>query len=201
MTRRRSITVMAAATFAGSLVAVMACGFMIVLSYLLNFGEDRLLMGPLKALSLLQTATARNAAGQLVLEPNAELTTFVGTHRKLWYVISDGDTTLTHGVMLANPGHDGAWQGRLRLTEFKAAASAKSVDADGAVSVAVITETRAGPISIEVGGVLPLPFMEMILFTIGDASNLYFLLGFILLAMIVTHVVLLPRLIARPVRR
>jgi len=201
MRRRRSITVMAATTFAGSLMAVMACGFLVVVSYLLNFGDDRPLMGPVKAMSLLQAATARNAAGQLVLESNAELTAFIGAHPKLWYVISDGDTTLTHGVMLANPGHDGAWQGRLRLTEFKAAAGAKSVEADGAVSVAVITQTRAGPLSLEVGGVSPLPFAEMILYTIGDASNLYSLLGFILLAMAVAHLIVLPRLIAQPVHR
>ncbi len=201
MSRRRSITVRAAATFAGSLVAVMACGFLIIVSYLLNFGDERELMGSMKAMSLLQAALSRNAAGQLVLEPNAELTAFVGAHSKLWYVISDGDTTLTHGVLLANPGHDGAWQGRLRLAEFKATAGSKSVEADGAVSVAVITVTRAGPISLEVGGVTPQPFLEMILFTIGDASNLYSFLAFILLAMAVAHLVVLPRLIARPVRR
>jgi len=201
MMRRRSITVMAATTFAGSLVAVMACGFVVVVSYLLNFGEDRLLLGPIKATSLLQTVVARNASGHLALEPNAELAAFVGAHPKLWYVVSDGDTTLSHGVMLANPGHDGAWQGRLRLTEFKASADASSVEAGGPVSVAVIAQTRAGPVSIEVGGVSPLPFVEMILYTLGDATNLYSLLAFILLAMGVTHLVVLPRLIARPVRR
>ncbi|TWT14056.1 HAMP domain-containing sensor histidine kinase [Reyranella sp. CPCC 100927] len=200
MSRRHSITVRAATTFAGSLVAVMAGGFLIVVSYLLNFGEDREMMGPLKAASLLQAATSRNAAGQLTLEPNGELAAFIAAHPKLWYVISDGDTTLTHGVMLANPGHDGAWQGRLRLAEFKAAGN-KSVEADGAVSVAVITPTRVGPVSLEVGGISQLPFLEMILFTIGDASNLYSMLAFILFAMAVAHLVVLPRLIARPVSR
>ncbi len=172
------------------MAAIMACGIVLVLAFIVSFSEDsRAIVGPAKAATLLEAAVSRDETGRLVLEPSADLTAFIEAQPALWYVVSDGRTTLTHGTIPVASGGNGLRQGRLSYPEFDVGAT--------------VIHTDAGPISIEVGGVARLSVPEMILFAMGasGATNVYVIFGFVLIAMALAHLVVMPRLIARPVWR
>lgn len=188
----------------GSMALFMVCGLVLIVTFILGFRDGtREIFGPSKAAGLIEAAVIRDPAGQIVVEDNADLAMFAARNPGLWYIIHDGDTTLTYGPVPARPGIDGLRQGRLNYAEFDTASNGAAAGEGRTRAVATIAQTRAGPFLVEAGGVEPLPFFETVAFALGagGAANVYILYIFILVAMGIAHFVVMPRLIARPVRR
>ncbi|MDJ1158924.1 HAMP domain-containing sensor histidine kinase [Chelatococcus sp. SYSU_G07232] len=192
----RSITFLATIAIATVSALVMVGATIVTIVVVMAMDEDNSSIGATSAVQTLKEAIARDAQGRLMVEPNGKLAALARNYPSFWYVVSDDRTTLLSGeVPGQNSQETPVRQSRIKYAQFEFLSDEKRL-----VGVAVSEETRAGQVLIEAGG-LPLSMLENTLIVLSNNGPLLVLYGLILLATIASAVLVMPRLIARPVRQ
>ncbi|MBR0718798.1 HAMP domain-containing sensor histidine kinase [Bradyrhizobium liaoningense] len=143
----------------------------------------------------LKDAVTRDDQGRLVVTPTPALQTLLREHPSIWYIVSDGVQSTAGGErQVSEVRRDPAQISRTNYAAFELKLGTSQSHA-----FVASRETRAGPVSIELGG-LPIERFPA-LFEALVASVLLSVPLLVILAIAgVAALVIVPRLIARPVR-
>lgn len=192
----RSITFRASVAVACLTAALLVGVTVLLISVLVTIGDpDKSPEGSKYAVRILREAIDRDAEGRLVLRAGKALVALEADRPFFWYVVRAGDETVSGGP--AQPPAGAwlqGWAGRIDHAQFEYVVGERRL-----LGYASSEETRAGPVTIELGGVT-FSLAEELLFGFGHNTPLIISYGVFVLLVMIAAVWAIPRLIARPVR-
>ncbi|UWU78746.1 HAMP domain-containing histidine kinase [Bradyrhizobium huanghuaihaiense] len=197
---RGSITLIAAALLSVVIAVILSCVLVLQFSLL----DDDGTFAHSDAASAIKAALGRDERGGLIIDEHGTkaakvaptLLEFKRMFSGFWYVISDGRSVIEYGPVprrvLAGLANE---QKKSSFSEY----AVNDTSMRRSLS-AVVDQTDAGEILIEVGGAAYSQW-QMFMSTVQDTSYIRIPILIVLVGTILAAIVIVPMLIARPVRR
>jgi signal transduction histidine kinase len=187
-----SIALTTAALLGVIIAVILLCSWTLLLALT---GDDGSWAG-FDAAAAIKGAVARDEQGELVIRSTPALARFQRDFPSFWYLVWDNRTVLKYGPV---PEHASASTPRLSTPGAFAEFVAKGETLQLVRSAASAT-TTAGNLSIEVGGVA-YDAVQLAMSIVSDTYYTAIPVGIVFVGAIVAALVIVPMLVARPVRR
>jgi signal transduction histidine kinase len=189
---RRSIALVTAALLGVVIAVILLCG----LTALFTFAGDDGSFAGVDATAAIQRGVARDERGVLVVRPTAALVRFQRDFPNFWYVVWDGRNVVRYGpvpdhalVAVSRPGNPGSF-----------AEHVVNGESMQVVRSAAFVTTAVGDISIQVGGIA-YGAAQLAMSILLDTYFTAIPVGIVLVGSIAAALIIVPVLVARPVRR
>src|SRR6185503_7832593 len=187
-----SIALMTAALLGIVIAVILLCGWTLLLAFTGDDGS----WAAFDAAAAIKGAVARDEQGVLVVRSTPALARFQRDFPRFWYIVWDNQAVLKYGPV---PGHASASTSQ-RGNPGSFAEFVVNGESMQLVRSAAFATTAAGDLSIEVGGVA----YDAVQLAMSIVSDTYFTaipVGIVFVGAIVAALVIVPMLVARPVRR
>lgn len=197
---RGSITLIAAALLSVVIAVILSCVLILQFSLM----DDDGTFAHSDAATAIKAAMGRSDGGELVINEHSTkalkatpaLLEFKRNFPEFWYVVSDGQSVIQYGPVPARALAGLADErGRSSFSEYKVNGTSMRLSRS-----AVVDHPDTGEILIEVGGAAYSRW-QMFMGTVQDTSYIRIPILIVLVGTILASIVIVPMLIARPVRR